>query len=180
MNIQMPPSPQPLSPPISTSLVSQTTIQQTTSVLMQTTKSPTVSLRVQVFLQEYSRNISTGLSQIMKLNPVSYTYKASVAPGDSSTHLGFIAEEVDTVNKTLVDYDAQGLPHSVKYTEFIPLLTKAVQEQQNQINTSSKVFVLDKENSELKHIQMASKNGVLWCVSINEGVFEKERGPCTE
>jgi hypothetical protein len=127
--------------------------------------------------KENIKSIPTGLAQVMKLNPVSYQYKHSAAPGDPSTHLGFIAEEVDTVNKTLVDYDTNGLPHSVKYTEFIPLLTKAVQEQEAQINSVSNVFVLD-TNKEVDHIQMMSKNGVLWCVSINQGDFQTQKGKC--
>jgi hypothetical protein len=115
----------------------------------------------------------------MKLKPVSFTYKPEVSPGDATTHLGFIAEDVDTIDTRLVSYEADGTPHSVKYTEFIPLLTKAVQEQQPQIAATSKAFILD-QHREVRQIQMASKNGVLWCVSINEGNFEKQKGECVE
>ena len=75
----------------------------------------------------------SGIDAVNSLRPVSFIYNLDVAPNDSSLHLGFIAEEVDKINKDLVVYDKDGLPKSVKYQEFVPIIVKAIQEQQIQI-----------------------------------------------
>jgi hypothetical protein len=59
----------------------------------------------------------------MQLRPVSFEYKET--PG---TRYGLIAEEVDAVDKTLVGYDEEGRPNSVRYTSIVPLLIDAVKE----------------------------------------------------
>jgi hypothetical protein len=41
---------------------------------------------------------------------------------------GLIAEEVDAVDTTLVGYDDEGRPNSVRYTSIVPLLIDAVKE----------------------------------------------------
>jgi hypothetical protein len=78
---------------------------------------------------------SSSLSDVMKLRPVSFIYNPEVSPNDQSTHLGFIAEEVNKINPNLVVFDADGSIRSVKYDEFSPVLVKAMQEQQGIIES---------------------------------------------
>jgi hypothetical protein len=80
---------------------------------------------------------NSALDIVNALRPVSFVYNQDASPNDQSVHLGFIAEEVDRINKNLVAYDTAGLPKSVKYDEFTPILAKAIQEQQNQIKELS-------------------------------------------
>ncbi|HYC34564.1 MAG TPA: tail fiber domain-containing protein, partial [Candidatus Paceibacterota bacterium] len=69
-----------------------------------------------------------GLEQVMHMRPVSFIYDEDVSPNDQSLHLGFIAEEIDLINKDLVAYNEDGSVQSVKYNEFVPVIVKAIQE----------------------------------------------------
>lgn len=86
--------------------------------------------------------LSYGLAKIKSLRPISFQWKeASV--DNFSTHLGFVAQEVQQVlPEVVVDHDWKEVPESqeknwekteklgMKYAEIIPVLVKAVQEQQ--------------------------------------------------
>jgi len=69
---------------------------------------------------------TTTLSTLLALRPVSFEYNET--PG---IRYGLIAEEVDAIDPTLVGYDDEGKPNSVRYTSVIPLLIQAVQEITN-------------------------------------------------
>lgn len=76
-------------------------------------------------------DLDVGLNELMKLKPVSFTLKNATI---GNPHLGFIAEDVDLIDKRLVDYEEDGItPRSIRYLELTALLTKAIQEQQAQI-----------------------------------------------
>ncbi len=88
------------------------------------------------------KSISHGLSDIMKLRPVSYRYKKEVS-ADDKIKLGLIAQEVEEVIPEAVvnddvDVDAEtgekiitkGQYKGMNYDQLIPVLIKAVQEQQ--------------------------------------------------
>jgi hypothetical protein len=75
--------------------------------------------------------IYNGLNMVQKLRPVEYNYIESRS-SDQSKQLGFIAQEVqDALGKyadgVVKDY---GLTLGMKYDNLIPVLTKAIQEQQ--------------------------------------------------
>jgi hypothetical protein len=79
--------------------------------------------------------IATGLSVVEKLNPVTYRYKEDWSK-DQSTQIGFIAQELlvalqDTnyVDSVVQQGGEKGY-YSVAYQNIIPILTKAIQEQQ--------------------------------------------------
>lgn len=92
------------------------------------------------------QDISYGLETIMKLRPVTYEWKDGV--NGSNKNIGFLAQEVQQVLPEAVVYakmtdaekrelEALGLPipgqtdnYGIKYAELIPVLTKAIQEQQ--------------------------------------------------
>ncbi len=82
-------------------------------------------------------NISTlnyGLDEILQLKPVSYNWKNR--PEKTQQSLGLIAQDLKAVISELVqvENDKEQLFH-VNYTELIPVLIKAIQEQQEIINS---------------------------------------------
>ena len=84
--------------------------------------------------------IESGLDVVEKLNPVTYRYKEDWSK-DQSTQTGFIAQEllVALEGKNYVDGVVQqgGAEsyYSVAYQNLIPILTKAIQEQQSLIQS---------------------------------------------
>ncbi|MGV6828437.1 MAG: tail fiber domain-containing protein, partial [Flavobacteriales bacterium] len=91
------------------------------------------------------KQLNYGLTEVMKLQPVSYRYKEFISP-NPRTRLGLIAQEVEKVIPEVViteDVDVdpktgekiitKGDYKAMSYTELIPVLIKAIQEQQNQI-----------------------------------------------
>jgi len=81
--------------------------------------------------------LDTGLDVVAKLNPVTYKYKEEWSR-DQSIQTGFIAQEllIALEGKNYVDGVVQqgGEYMSVAYQNIIPILTKAIQEQQTIIN----------------------------------------------
>ncbi|VAV86344.1 Phage tail fibers, partial [hydrothermal vent metagenome] len=72
-------------------------------------------------------NITYGLNTVMKLRPVSYKWKK----GNQDLNLGLIAQEVQKLIPEVIDVgDDKDKILGMKYTELIPVLIKAIQEQQ--------------------------------------------------
>ena len=67
-------------------------------------------------------NLKYGLNDILQLQPVEYTYKSN-----GSKQLGFIAQDIGTILPEVVSFEES---MSVNYQAIIPVLTKAIQEQQ--------------------------------------------------
>ena len=105
-------------------------------------------------VKENINNLESGLSQIMQLRPVTYNYISEYTDVNTGvsreTQMGFIAKEVKEVcpsmvevisetygDKTIDDFNILNL------SDLSPLLVKAVQEQQAQIE------LLIKQNQEL-------------------------------
>ena len=98
--------------------------------------------------------LTLALNKVMQMNPVSYHW----IKDDGNTHLGFLAQELEQVlpevvrkpevNRTTTDgrTPAKGEDmYAVNYSEIIPVLVKAIQEQQNQIkDLELKIKVLEK------------------------------------
>ncbi|MEK9694162.1 MAG: tail fiber domain-containing protein [Candidatus Poseidoniales archaeon] len=82
------------------------------------------SLKLKENISEYN----SGLSAIMNMKPVTYNRKTK--PG--TQEFGFIAEEMEKVLPTVVS--SPNNVKSIKYTEIIPVLVSALQEQQQKIN----------------------------------------------
>ncbi len=89
------------------------------------------------------RPLPYGLNMIEKLTPVDYTRKNNEA---QTREIGFIAQDLKEVLQAL-NYDDQGLLTtddqgymSVRYNDFIPVLVKAVQEQQQIIAEQQKLI----------------------------------------
>jgi len=77
---------------------------------------------------------SLGIDAVMALRPVSYAYNS-----DNEKGIGFIAEEVALVDDRLAVYN-DGIIDGINSDRFVPILTKAIQEQQVLIgNISPKI-----------------------------------------
>jgi hypothetical protein len=70
-------------------------------------------------------DLKYGLNDVLNLKPVEYTYKSN-----GSKQLGFIAQDIGTILPEVVSFEDS---MSVNYQAIIPILTKAIQEQQAQI-----------------------------------------------
>ena len=109
--------------------------------------------------KEQIRELPYGLDLVMQLKPVDYIRKNS----DKKTReMGLIAQDVEAVlNK--IGYTDQGLLNkddkgymSLRYNDLIALLTKAIQEQQEIINThNQEIKTLKNKNIELEQLLVA-------------------------
>lgn len=80
-----------------------------------------------------------GLASVLRLVPVSFNYKKTGNPDFDSginhkaRQVGFIAEQAEAVDKRLVTYDSGGQPSGFRYESYVAVLTRAIQQQQQQI-----------------------------------------------
>jgi hypothetical protein len=112
-----------------------------------------VALTSDARLKRNITNSSYGLKTVMDLRPVVYDKKNSIQDNDYNRHeIGFIAQEIAKVLPSLVTEGKDAdKTLAVSYTELIPVLTKAIQEQQAQISgQQAQLEILKAENSKLK------------------------------
>ncbi len=84
-----------------------------------------------------------GLASVMKLRPVSFKWKNDEAEG---TQLGLIAQEAQEVIPEVVKVgDDEDQTMGMNYTELIPVLVNAIQEQQKQLDEVRKEVELLKQ-----------------------------------
>ena len=81
------------------------------------------------------------LDKVMQLNPVSYLMKDQT---DTKRNLGLISQEVQELFPSLTHYVKDSDVLALSYTELIPILIKALQEQQD-IITSQKLEIDDEK-----------------------------------
>ncbi len=100
-------------------------------------------------LKENVQDLDYGLDSIMKLKPVSFDWKDKYAIEGKKQDIGFIAQDVEKVMPKLVTEsegsaifeDEEGYAtKSVDYVKMVAVLTKAVQEQQKQIDELKKLI----------------------------------------
>ncbi|MCF6279431.1 MAG: tail fiber domain-containing protein [Flavobacteriaceae bacterium] len=72
------------------------------------------------------------LNKIMQLNPVSYLMKNQTG---TKRNLGLISQEVQKIFPSITNYNKEADILTLSYTELIPVLIKAIQEQQEIIET---------------------------------------------
>lgn len=95
-----------------------------------TTVAPNVSSDYR--LKNNIKNINYGLKEILELRPVSYTLKSDTLENVS---LGLIAQEVQKLIPEIVTVgDDEEKTLGMRYTELVPVLIKALQEQQEIID----------------------------------------------
>ena len=91
----------------------------------------------------FKKNISTvsgALEKLSKLYPVNYDWRQDEFKNkgfNDKKQWGFIAQEVEKIMPELIHADKDGY-RSMNYTGIIPLLTKAVQEQQTEMEKQQK------------------------------------------
>ncbi len=103
--------------------------------------------------KENIRQLPYGLNMVMQLKPVDYTRKNNE---NRTREMGFIAQDLEVL-LAKVDYKDQGFLTkdddgylSVRYNDFIALLTKALQEQQTIIHAqNSKIDMFESEMASL-------------------------------
>ena len=96
--------------------------------------------------------LTQGLDKIKSLRPISFQWKDDTID-KSSTHLGFVAQEVQQVlPEIVVDHEWKEIPDTtekvwekterlgMKYAEIIPVLVKAMQEQQTIIDSQKQLL----------------------------------------
>jgi hypothetical protein len=89
------------------------------------------------------------LNKVMQLNPVSYLMKDQT---DTNRNLGLISQEVQELFPSLTHYVKELDLLTLSYTELIPILIKALQEQQSIIDEQNKkIERLSADNSSLKN-----------------------------
>jgi hypothetical protein len=87
-------------------------------------------------LKSNIRNMNYGLSEIMRLQPVSWSWKNnSLSP---ARQLGLIAQDVRNIIPETVSGNEQTGTLSINYTELIPVLVNAIKQQQQQIEQLEK------------------------------------------
>ena len=100
--------------------------------------------------------LSHGLESILKIVPKEYIKHKSTSQNDlGNKEYGFIAQEIQNTFPSLVQPTTS--PEkllALSYTELIPVITKAIQEQQELIKALQKnLEIVTKELIELKAVQ---------------------------
>ncbi|MFA5778352.1 MAG: tail fiber domain-containing protein [Candidatus Paceibacterota bacterium] len=72
-------------------------------------------------------DLNNGLSSILALRPVSYTFKPEMNMG-SETYFGFISGEVALIAPEFATYDAEGKPYGLDTKALLATTIKAIQE----------------------------------------------------
>ena len=85
--------------------------------------------------------LPSQLETVKKLNPVSFDWKEKAEDGSTKSSIGFIAQEIETLYPDLVytpeadpDMPSKDTTKHLNYAVITAILTKAIQEQQTQID----------------------------------------------
>src|SRR5436190_18733509 len=99
-------------------------------------------------LKQRITNLRYGLGQVMQLRPVTFEWKDR---SDGRTHLGLIAQEVEPVMPEVIEKGTDASqPLGMNYANLIPVLIKAIQEQQATLNrTEAEIKNLRAQNDAL-------------------------------
>ena len=77
-----------------------------------------------------------GLADVLKLKPKTFKSNATGEDADDKTYGGFIAEDVHDIGLTnFVEYNNSDQPDAIHYGNMVALMAKAIQEQQEKIET---------------------------------------------
>src|SRR6266481_1407825 len=106
----------------------------TTSTGNLTVDTTTTCLASTIKVKQHIESLDSGLSEVMKLHPVSYELKPEFNPAHLGRQTGLIAEEVIKIDPRLVALDNEGDPRSVRYQQLTAVLVKAIQDQQHEID----------------------------------------------
>jgi hypothetical protein len=82
-----------------------------------------------------------GLKELMQMKPVQYNWKERPEGGKE---IGFLAQEMQQIIPEAVVSPTNGDAMGMKYTELIPVLVKAIQEQQKEIEELKRLLKMEK------------------------------------
>lgn len=82
--------------------------------------------------------LTLGLNEVLKMEPVTYYKKNPFDKTDSGQQIGFIADNSESIVPQLVSHDSKGDVHGFNYEQYTAVLTKAIQQQQKQIDELKK------------------------------------------
>jgi hypothetical protein len=99
-------------------------------------------------LKKNIKNLNYGLAEVMKLRPVSFYLKTDTA--NTEPKIGFIAQEVESLVPEAVEIwkDDMQTRHML-YAEMVPVLTKAIQEQQ---------VIIESQKKEIETLKVQASN----------------------
>jgi hypothetical protein len=120
-------------------------------------------------LKENIRPSAKGLNEVMKIQVSDYNYKSK--PGQNET--GFIAQQLYTILPNVVNRggeDPAQDPWTVDYGHVTPLLTKAIQEQQVEIEILKEQ--IGRQDTRLK--TLVSENAKLRAVNDKLGAMSSQ------
>jgi hypothetical protein len=103
-------------------------------------------------LKENIQPLNYGLQTVAQLRPVSYRWKDNPA-GDA--HLGFLAQEVQALIPEAVHDAGNSQPLGMQYSELIPVLVKAIQEQEALMETMK--ATIEKLNARIEILETINK-----------------------
>ena len=87
-------------------------------------------------LKNEIQSLNYGLNEVIQMKPVKYTYKSN-----GEQQLGFIAQDIGTLIPESVHFDSF---MGVDYQSIIPILTKAIQQQQALIKAlEQRILILE-------------------------------------
>lgn len=82
-------------------------------------------------------SLDYGLKELLRMKPVQYNWKKDP---QGNKQIGFLAQDIFQLIPEVVEVPSNGDAMGVKYTELIPVLVKAIQEQQKQIDELKKLL----------------------------------------
>ena len=77
--------------------------------------------------------MQAGLEELLHLDTISFRYNEGYGDGGARRLYGFTAEQVAEVMPELVGLDVDGKPQSVDWAGLVPVLVRAIQQQQAEI-----------------------------------------------
>jgi hypothetical protein len=120
--------------------------------------------------------INNGLSKIMALRPVNYDKKFDLDSAAAVNEHGFIAQELQKIMPELVtEGKDEDKLLSINYTAIIPVLTKAIQEQQVLIEANQ--TTIQKQQEQIDELTFQGSECTMDCSGHRAGYeWSKRRG----
>lgn len=88
-------------------------------------------------IKQKVEDLNVGLSEVMRLRPISYELKPEYNPEKLGRMVGFIAEEAQKIDDRLIALDSKGSVRGFRYMQYTAVITKAIQELNSLIAAQS-------------------------------------------
>ncbi len=105
-------------------------------------------------LKQQVTDLGYGLREVLRLRPVSFLWKGRA---NGRRQLGLIAQEVEPLIPEVIMRDGNpAVPLGMSYTSLVPVLVKAIKEQQTQIKTQEAAIERQQEQLKQQHLVISS------------------------